>query len=327
MIEVNEDDKIIEATPDQEQAEELASDDQEVQSSEASEDVSLEEEDTQESPSEFGIVKEHIRGVIEAILFVSEKPVTIEQLKKVLDTVGAVQIKNTIQELQKDYQQREAGMHIIELAGGYQLLTNPHYASYVRDFYKKKYKERLSKPALESLAIIAYKQPVTRGDVEEIRGVNSDGVISTLEEKELIKIVGKKDVPGHPYIYGTTKQFLEHFGLKSLESLPKLEEFSLIEPDADVDDADGFIPINSLEQMKQGAIHDKDDQNDSSAETSNKEVAGDSETADESEQQEIIQEEEEKYSVAEIDAEIKETARKIKEATVKKAEEFVKDAE
>jgi len=172
----------------------------------------------------------HVRGVIEAILFVNEKPVTLEQIKKVIDTVSVADIKRILQEMQVEFDKRKNGMTIVEIAGGYQMLSNPLFASYVRDFYKTKHKEKLSKPALETLAIMAYKQPVSRADVETIRGVNSDGVVVHLIEKELIKIVGRKDVPGKPYLYGTTKQFLEYFGLKSLSDLPKLEEFPDLQP-------------------------------------------------------------------------------------------------
>ena len=174
----------------------------------------------------------YIKNIVETLLFVNEKPVTIEQFKRVIDTANASEIKLALQELIKDYDERDGGMVVVELAGGYQMRTNPHYASYVKDFYKTKHKEKLSKPALETLAIIAYKQPVTRADIELIRGVNSDGVVVHLINKELLKVVGRKDVPGRPFMYGTTKQFLEYFGLKSLDNLPKLEEFpSLIEDD------------------------------------------------------------------------------------------------
>ncbi|MCA9401929.1 MAG: SMC-Scp complex subunit ScpB, partial [Candidatus Omnitrophica bacterium] len=105
---------------------------------------------------------------------------------------------------------------------------NSQYASYIKEFFKTKTKEKLSKPSLESLAIIAYKQPVTRADIELVRGVNSDGVVNHLLEKELIKIVGRKEVAGRPYLYGTTRLFLEYFGLKSLDDLPKLEEFPVL---------------------------------------------------------------------------------------------------
>ena len=175
-------------------------------------------------------LNEHIEGTIEAILFVSDKPVTLDQFKEVLETVSGTDIKQTISNLQKEYEQKDRGMVIVEIAGGYQMLSSSNYAMAIRRFYKTKHKEKLSKPALESLAIVAYKQPVTRMDIELIRGVNSDGVSEHLLAKGLIEIVGRKEVVGRPFMYGTTKRFLEYFGLKALTDLPKLEEFSLLQP-------------------------------------------------------------------------------------------------
>ena len=152
--------------------------------------------------------KGYIKGAIEALLFIGEKTVLLEQIQEALETVPAGEIKALIQELKQDYETQDRGITIIEIAGGYQMLTNPHYASYVRNFFKTKVKEKLSRPALETLAIVAYKQPVSRGDIELIRGVNSDGVVVHLLDKALIKIVGRKDIPGRPYLYGTTKEFL-----------------------------------------------------------------------------------------------------------------------
>ncbi|MBF0386015.1 MAG: SMC-Scp complex subunit ScpB [Candidatus Omnitrophica bacterium] len=166
-----------------------------------------------------------LKGIIESLLFVSEKPVTIDQIKKVLETVSPSEIKDIINLLNNDYEKKQGGVGIVEIAGGYQMLSNPKYVSYLRAFFKTKHKEKLSKPALETLAIIAYKQPVTRSEIEIIRGVDSDGVVAHLVEKELIKISGRKDVPGRPFVFGTTKLFLEYFGLRALEDLPKLEEF------------------------------------------------------------------------------------------------------
>ena len=174
---------------------------------------------------------EHIEGTIEALLFVSEKPITLEQFEEVLETVGSAEIKEAVGQLQKEYTQKNRGMVIAEIAGGYQMLSSPHYALAIRRFYKTTHKEKLSKPALETLAIIAYKQPVARVDIELIRGVNSDGVVAHLLLKGLIKIAGRKEVPGRPFIYGTTQQFLEYFGLKSLDDLPKLEEFPNLQAD------------------------------------------------------------------------------------------------
>ena len=169
---------------------------------------------------------QNYKSAIEALLFVSEKPVVLDQLKEVFPELKPSQIHDLIKALQDEYVNREAGMVIVEIASGYQMLSNSQAAPYIREFYKTKTKEKLSRPALESLAIIAYKQPVGRAEVEIIRGVNSDGTIAHLLNKGLIKITGRKEVPGRPFLYGTTKEFLEYFGLKSLEDLPKIEEFN-----------------------------------------------------------------------------------------------------
>jgi segregation and condensation protein B len=174
---------------------------------------------------------EYLKGAVETLLFVSDKPVSLEQLKTALEVVSIIDIRKIVQTLTQEYQTRQSGLSIIEIAGGYQMLSNPSYASYVRNFFKTKQKEKLSKPALECLAIVAYRQPVTRAEIELIRGVNSDGTVTHLLEKELIKVMGRKEIPGKPYLYGTTKQFLEYFGLKALEDLPKLEEFPALQKD------------------------------------------------------------------------------------------------
>ena len=198
---------------------------------------------TEQIPQESDEQDRHVKGVIEALLFVNEKPVTLEQIKRVLETLNVEEIKQNIQSLSAEYEQRQSGMKIVEIAGGYQMLSSPAYVGYIRDFYKTKHKEKLSKPALETLAIIAYKQPVTRTDVELIRGVNSDGVIAHLLTKELVKPVGRKDVPGRPFLYGTTRQFLEYFGLKSLEDLPSLAEFPSLTAPAQEDNGDGQTAV------------------------------------------------------------------------------------
>ena len=200
------------------------------------------EDQTPHSPQE---QTDYIKGVIEAILFVSERPVSLEELRKALETVGSTDIKATLQILKQEHEQRRSGISIVEIAEGFQMLSNPVYASYLHNFYKTKHKEKLSKPALETMAIVAYKQPVTRADIELIRGVNSDGVVAHLLNKELIKVVGRKDIPGKPFIYGTTKQFLEYFGLKSLENLPRLEEFPTLQPPSGE-----TLPVNE-EQLRE----------------------------------------------------------------------------
>ena len=166
------------------------------------------------------------KSVVEALLFVSDKPIVMEQFKAVLPELTPSQITELVKAVQDDYVQRNAGMAVVEIAGGWQMLSNSHVAGYIREFYKTRTKEKLSRAGLETLAIIAYKQPVGRSEVEVIRGVNSDGTIAHLLNKGLIEIVGRKEVPGRPFLYGTTKAFLEYFGLNSLEGLPKIEELA-----------------------------------------------------------------------------------------------------
>jgi len=167
--------------------------------------------------------KQLYKSGIEALLFVSDKPIVLEQFKTVFPELKPAEIVELIKQLQDEYVQRQAGMMIVDIAGGWQMLSNSHAAGYIREFYKTKTKEKLSRPSLESLAIIAYKQPVSRADLEVIRGVNCDGTVAHLLNKGLIEIVGRKEVPGRPFLYGTTKAFLEYFGLRALEDLPKLE--------------------------------------------------------------------------------------------------------
>ena len=171
---------------------------------------------------------DYTKGIIESILFVSDKPVTVEQFRQVMEELSPSDVEKILQSLKEDYAQNVGGMVIGEIAGGYQMLTNPSHASHIRNFYKTRTKEKLSRPSLETLAIIAYKQPVSRADIEIVRGVNSDGVMAHLLAKALIKIVGRKEVAGRPFLYGTTKEFLEYFGLRSIEDLPKLEEFPML---------------------------------------------------------------------------------------------------
>ena len=187
------------------------------------------------------IKQQYLKSIIESILFISEKPVTLDQFREVMDNVGHAEVRALIAEMMKEYDGTNRGMVIAEIAGGYQMLSNPRYAVHVRNFFKKRVKEKLSKPALETLAIVAYKQPVSRGDIELIRGVNSDGVVAHLSDKALIKIVGRRDVPGRPYLYGTTKLFLEYFGLKALQDMPKLEEFPALAAQAEAGEDGGDL--------------------------------------------------------------------------------------
>lgn len=174
--------------------------------------------------------REESKNIIEALLFVSDKPVSIDALRDILKDVEPTHVRGIIEDLNKEYAASGRSFSIKEIAGGFQMLTDPVYSRWIAALYKRP-SDRLTGPSLETLAIIAYKQPLTRGDIEAIRGVSVDGVIHTLEERNFIKTKGRMDAPGRPILYGTTNEFLQHFGLRSLEELPKLKEFQ----EADLD--------------------------------------------------------------------------------------------
>jgi segregation and condensation protein B len=165
------------------------------------------------------------KSLVEAVLFVSGEPVSISSLKAILD-MSEPDIKLAVDELISEYKERSGGLVVLEIAQGYQMVTNPLYAKYMRKFTNTVASNKLSMPALETLAIIAYKQPLIKAEIEQIRGVNSDGVIKSLLDKRLIRIVGNKEAPGRPMLYGTTREFLQYFGLKDLTGLPTLKELA-----------------------------------------------------------------------------------------------------
>ena len=165
------------------------------------------------------------KSLIEAMLFVSGEPVTVQAIKAALDMPEA-DITEATAELAAEYRDRDGGLLILEIAQGFQMVTNPMYAKLLRKFTNTAVSNKLSMPALETLAIVAYKQPLIKAEIEQIRGVNSDGVIKSLIDKRLIKIVGNKEAPGKPMLYGTTREFLQYFGLKDLTELPTLRELA-----------------------------------------------------------------------------------------------------
>lgn len=168
----------------------------------------------------------NIRAVIEALLFTSEKPLAIEQIRAVLDNLETSDVRRILEELKSEYEESNRGIRICEIAGGFQMVTATPFAAFLKKLYKNRRAERLSKPALETLAIVAYKQPLTKLEIGLLRNVNVDGVMKSLLDKSLIRICGRKKAPGRPFVFGTTKKFLEHFGLNSLEELPKMEKSS-----------------------------------------------------------------------------------------------------
>lgn len=175
-----------------------------------------------------------LKSAIEALLFISGSPLSADRLKALFEEASQEQIEAQLVQLRQDYEERGAGIMLAEVAGGYQLATRPENAAWIRKFRTVKTSTRLSRPALETLAIVAYKQPITRAEVETVRGVNIGGIMRNLMERRLVKIVGKKDVPGKPMLYGTTQDFLQYFGLKDLSSLPTLKEFQELEAGEEV---------------------------------------------------------------------------------------------
>ncbi|MGK2906289.1 MAG: SMC-Scp complex subunit ScpB [Desulfuromonadales bacterium] len=167
--------------------------------------------------------------LVEALIFAADGPIKLERMAEALD-LDQAEILSAIEALQVDYAEHPRGFFMQEVSGGYQLRTRPEYADYLRKIGRSR-PFKFSRPALESLAIIAYRQPVTRSEVEYLRGVDSGSVLKTLLEKRLVRILGKKDVPGKPMIYGTTREFLELFGLPDLAALPTLREFSELAPE------------------------------------------------------------------------------------------------
>ena len=166
---------------------------------------------------------EQIKNIIESLLLVADEPLSVDRIRSILDQPEKKEIKNALEELMSDYDNRKGGFFLREVAGGYQFRTRPEYREWIKRLVQPK-PIRLSKAALETLAIIAYKQPIIRNDIEHIRGVNCGGILRMLLERKLVRVLGRKAIPGRPLVYATTKQFLEVFELKNLEDLPTPQE-------------------------------------------------------------------------------------------------------
>ena len=169
------------------------------------------------------------RNIVEAILFIADQPVSLRTLEKLFDgEFTKDDLSQLLTELGQEYQNRRSPLEVREIAGGWQISTRPEFAPWIRKVFKDRLTYRLSNSAMETLSIIAYKQPITRGEIEEIRGVEVSAVLDTLVERHLVKIAGRKEAIGRPLLYGTTHDFLRSFGLKRLEDLPSVE--SLVPP-------------------------------------------------------------------------------------------------
>ena len=181
---------------------------------------SLREEDLQDP--------QKAKQVVEALIFASSKPLTPGEIRKVTKVLTVSQIEKIAAGLKEEYQASGRSFEFLEIAGGYEISTKKEFAPWILKIELQRKARQATQSALETLAILAYKQPLTRAEIESLRGVDTSGVLNTLMEKNFIRIVGKKEVPGRPFMYGTTEKFLEHFGLKALQDLPSIEEIRQI---------------------------------------------------------------------------------------------------
>ena len=170
-------------------------------------------------------MSDELKPIIEALIFASPDPLTLKALFRLLDEEPPEDVERALEALQADYDAR-GGLQMVQVAGGYQICTRPEFHEWVRRLFHEHSKQRLSVQALETLAVIAYKQPITGPEISEIRGVNTSAVVGTLLERQLVKVVGRRPVVGRPFLYATTREFLNRFGLSDLGDLPKVEEMA-----------------------------------------------------------------------------------------------------
>ena len=192
------------------------------------------------------------KKIIEALLFAATKPLTVQEIRKAVKPLTAKGIETIISELREEYVREGRSFEVIEIAGGFEMATRKEYAPWILKIELQKKAKQVTQSALETLAILAYKQPVTRAEIEELRGVDVSGVMTTLVERGLIKIVGRKEVPGRPFLYGTTENFLEHFGLNKIADLPSIADIqSLVEKSVRKEDLLGVqknVPVPAEEE-------------------------------------------------------------------------------
>ncbi|MDR1123777.1 MAG: SMC-Scp complex subunit ScpB [Elusimicrobiota bacterium] len=170
--------------------------------------------------------RDNSKKIIETLLFITDRPLSLARLSQVSEVNDAVLTRDIVEELRRDYAAASGAVQILEIGGGFQMATKPEYGRWVRKLFNEKMSSRLSPAALETLAIIAYKQPVTRAEIEAIRGVDVAAPLERILERGLARITGKKDTPGRPMVYGTTEEFLRMFGLNKISELPDIASFA-----------------------------------------------------------------------------------------------------
>ena len=209
-----------------------------------------------ENAAEDILTKEDYKRIIENLLFITDRPLSIAKLSQVAQINNIQLTKDIVNSLAQEYAQTARAIQIIELGGGFQMSTKPEYGRWVRALFNEKTSDKLSSAALETLAIIAYKQPVTRAEIEAIRGVDAVGPLEKIMERGLVRIVGRKDAPGKPMVYGTTDEFLRLFGLNHISQLPELKSFENKGPKEIQSD----LPFGpSLPEIKQAILPLEDD--------------------------------------------------------------------
>lgn len=184
------------------------------------------------------------KRIIEALLFVFSEPVALKRLSDVIQVLGVNEIRQMIEQLNGEYQNTGRSFHIQEVAGGYQLVTDNQLAPWIRRALQNPKADSVSKGALETLAIVAYRQPLTKAEIEAIRGVDITASLDTLVERNFVKVTGRKETPGRPFLYGTTSEFLRHFGLRSLEALPPLQ-LSTVEEQVNASPDAQAVPVST----------------------------------------------------------------------------------
>lgn len=205
-----------------------------------------------------------IKKIVEALLFAAEAPLSLKQIMEVVESADRDIIKTALAELENEYHFTDRAFRLNQVAGGYVLRTRPELAYWLRRL-KRQQVTRLSRASLETLAIVAYRQPVLKAEIENIRGVEVGGILRTLMNKDLVKVVGRKDLPGRPLIYGTTKHFLEVFDLNSLEDLPTLEEITSLGGDADMPLFEALAPEALAKAQEDQEQDDQEDGEDDQA--------------------------------------------------------------
>jgi len=184
------------------------------------------------NPEEAPLPPAPLKAILESLLFASEEPVTTQEVSEILGEERAPEIQAALEALVREYETGERGLKVQKLAGGFRITTDPALGPFLREMMRIRNRQRLSRAALETLALVAYKQPITAPEIQEIRGVNPSAILNSLLDRRMVRILGRKKVVGKPFLYGTTRDFLIRFGLNTLEDLPSMEEFAaLLEPE------------------------------------------------------------------------------------------------